>query len=103
MTKLLIASGSNVNFREIEGQTPLYVAIDSWNDVEMRMLKLLVEKGADVNAQTFEGSTPLFCAARHGKFQIVQFLKTHGADVSAALAFARLTQQSDNVVAMIIG
>lgn len=56
--KQLIHEGANVNFKGINGITPLMVAVHLRNpDVEL--VRMLVNKGADVRAVDSSGTTPL--------------------------------------------
>ena len=52
---LLIKYGADVNAKDKEGNTPLYLKRNS-----KHIVKLLIENGADVNAKNNEGNTPLY-------------------------------------------
>ena len=49
----------------------------------MELIKLPVEKGQDVNAADNYGITPLIVAANLGDLEIVKYLVSKGADLSA--------------------
>ena len=88
IAKLLIESGANVNFRQMNknGQTPLMLAVVK-NKLEL--VKLLIEKGADVNAQAkieMPGMnmsfTALAMAVGVQNLPMVELLLENGADPS---------------------
>jgi ankyrin repeat protein len=54
--KQQLASGANINAKNIEGETPLLLA--SYNGSK-DIIELLINKGADLNVRGFTGSTPL--------------------------------------------
>jgi len=93
--KQLIAAGADVNARDRDGMTALYLA--SCND-NLEMVQQLVDHGAVVNVQTKEGKTPLYCAAQSGHLRIVEYLLAHGANCEArdkALVTATVNKRYD--------
>ena len=75
VVRLLIASGANVNARNVHGTMPLHLAASA------EMVTLLVRSGAEINATDDDGNTPLHISVsnRDGYEAIEQLLKM-GAD-----------------------
>ena len=71
--KQLLAHDADVNARDYEGETPLFLA------GSFELMTLLVASNADVNAKDISGETPLFNASR----EVAKFLISHGANVNA--------------------
>ncbi len=72
MVELLLSSGKvNINLRQTDGATALFVAVErNWPKV----VKLLINKGADVNLPLREGTTPLCFAAHDGYRKMTELL-----------------------------
>jgi len=71
--KRLIASGADMGAKDIDGETPLHVAV--WED-NIAVAKLLIASGADVNAKGWNGFTPLDWAKSE---EMEALLIEHGA------------------------
>ena len=112
VVKLLLASGANVNAKNMDGYTALTAAcagghsdvvrllLDQNADIkartkagdtalsltcsrgDMEIAKLLLDRGADVNSRGLDGDTPLTSASRSGHRDIVKLLLTRGAYVA---------------------
>jgi hypothetical protein len=88
--ELLIAKGADVNARDKEDTTPLFLAA-AQSVVNTDKLKLLMAGGADVDARIQHstnsvdlGMTPLMYAVRYpGNIEAVKLLIAKGADVKA--------------------
>lgn len=76
---LLVLRGSDMNARDITGNTPLHLAAKQGSVV---IPERLLEHGAEVNLQNKMGETALFCACQHGHAETVSVLSTHGANVN---------------------
>jgi uncharacterized protein len=77
IARLLIASGANVNARQVEmGFTPLHEAAANGN---VELAQLLIEKGADINSATTDGKTPLALAIERNQQFTAELLRKHGA------------------------
>lgn len=50
-------------------------------------MKLLVAAGADVNARDEQGCSPLIVAAKKNQTNVIDFLRSHGADAKLRNAF----------------
>ncbi|WP_339045351.1 ankyrin repeat domain-containing protein [Candidatus Mesenet endosymbiont of Agriotes lineatus] len=70
--KLLISKGADVNAKDKNGHTPLYVAIYK-NNVDIA--KLLISNGADINAKDNSGNTLLQVASEEGNEEMVTLLE----------------------------
>jgi tetratricopeptide (TPR) repeat protein len=77
----LLASGADVNAKDINGVTALWQAAANGH---LDIVKVLLESGANVNIQHKSlGVTALWMAAREGHTEIVKLLLAAGADVKA--------------------
>lgn len=76
----LIKSGSDINIKNENNETPLLMSINHRkNDIAL----LLIENNADVNAANNKGETPLHLAAKTGQKNIAELLIDKGANVKA--------------------
>ncbi|XP_040970301.1 integrin-linked protein kinase 1 isoform X2 [Gossypium hirsutum] len=74
--KELLDSGTNVNFKDIDGRTALHVAAcQGLTDV----VRLLLDRGADVDSKDRWGSTPLADAVYYKNQDVIKLLEKHGA------------------------
>lgn len=74
-----IAEGSNVNARDIRGQTPAYWAAYHGN---LDMLMKLKKYGADLTHRDLRGKTPLRAAAKYNHVHVIEFLASHKVDLN---------------------
>ncbi|KAL7814629.1 ankyrin repeat-containing domain protein [Trichoderma aethiopicum] len=74
-TERLLDHGADVNLRDGQAQSALYVAT---RDSEGELARLLVERGADVNALSLDNLTPLYYAVPEA--DTVRLLLEKGAD-----------------------
>ncbi|KAM7537316.1 hypothetical protein Aperf_G00000074880 [Anoplocephala perfoliata] len=75
---LLLHAGANVMDFNIDGNTPLHLAVHHGH---LECVKLLVEYGSDLEALDSSQFTPLMKAADKGHVEIVRYLFNHGAKV----------------------
>ncbi|RSL88727.1 hypothetical protein CEP52_015119 [Fusarium oligoseptatum] len=78
--ELLLENGADPNRREQHGRTALHIAIKQGYS---SIVATLVDHGADIDARVHSW-TPLLLAAKHGWFQIPEYLIKKEADVNAA-------------------
>ena len=79
--KVLLENGANVNTKNTDGVTSLYVAAQNGH---LENVRLLLASKADVNVKCkTNGSTALWIAANNGQFNIVKLLLENKADVNA--------------------
>jgi hypothetical protein len=81
MMKILLDLGANVEIKDADGETPVFVASSS-RDPEMA--RLLLQAGANPNVKAKDGWSALMMATRDGYHQIVKYLLEAGADVFGA-------------------
>lgn len=75
---VLIAAGSDINFRQPSGDTPLIAAASLWAP---ELGERLVAAGADIQAQGLFGATALHWAAHLGLPTLTMVLIAAGADI----------------------
>ena len=81
LTQKVISHGLHPDEPNVEGETPLMLAIMAEN---LETAKVLLKQGADVNATNENDETPLHYAARHNKNDsITQLLLRRKADIGA--------------------
>ncbi len=79
IAEYLIAQGSDVNKKDLDGNTPLHHATfcDS-----IKIIELLCKNKADVNSQNELGQTPLIRAVMRSKTEVVRALLGYNADLT---------------------
>jgi uncharacterized protein len=80
--KALLSKGADVNAKDETGKTVLMYAIGEYphNLIDLEVVQLLIDKGAGVTATDNEGNTALKLAQKTGSKEIVELLKSHGAE-----------------------
>lgn len=53
----------------------------------LAVVKLLVDAGSDVNDRDEQGYTPIIIAAKKNQTDVIDYLRSHGADASMKNAF----------------
>jgi len=74
MLRRLLAHGTDINARESDGSTALYLMRSE------RLVEAFLEAGADPNLATANHETPLTFHASWGNLALVELLLRHGAD-----------------------
>ncbi len=82
-TRRLLAEGADIDARDNQGRTPLFLA---WRT---DVVKLLIESGADVNARDSHGRTALDYVLSHRRAEAARLIIENGADVNARDAEGR--------------
>lgn len=77
----LIQSGMDVNQPNLEGQTPLMLAVQADKNA-LAVTDLLLTQGAQVNETDRYGNTALIYAAQVGDLDVVKALVEHGANMA---------------------
>lgn len=87
IVKILVEKGANVNARDINGCTPLWLScMEGYADI----VRYLIANGADVDlsngyeSRGYTGSTPLMTASKFGRTDVVRILLDSGALVNKA-------------------
>ncbi|XP_002520399.2 integrin-linked protein kinase 1 isoform X1 [Ricinus communis] len=76
INEVLLESGTDVNFKDIDGRTALHVAAcQGLTDV----LQLLLDRGAEIDPKDRWGSTPLADAIYYKNHDVIKLLEIHGA------------------------
>ncbi|XP_010524089.1 PREDICTED: serine/threonine-protein kinase STY17-like isoform X2 [Tarenaya hassleriana] len=73
----MLESGTNVNFRDIDGRTALHVAACQGRP---DVVQLLLSRGAEVDPMDRWGSTPLADAVYYKNHDVIKLLEEHGAE-----------------------
>lgn len=77
-----VVVGSNPNFPDVDGRTPLHCSIVNVQK-SLDLIRLLLKAGADSNRADIFGYTPLHLAALHEFPRCVMMLLEYGGDVTA--------------------
>jgi cytohesin len=91
IAKALLRAGADLNACTASGDCPLCLAIESSNQL---LVKVLVEEGSDVNLVAND-VTPLMTAARVGNFGMVRFLLQARANPNVACGRFRAVDYAD--------
>jgi ankyrin repeat protein len=73
----LVYYGADVNAKDEQGRTPLFLACGKNN---LNIMKFLINRGADINVEIM-GKTLLFWACAYGNFNIVKLLIARGVNI----------------------
>ncbi|OAA65142.1 Ankyrin repeat-containing domain protein [Akanthomyces lecanii RCEF 1005] len=80
--RLLLEKGSDINYRNRKGRTPLHIATFEDNQA---LVEFLLQRGAKVDLTEDRYSrTPLLMAAHRGNISLVRLLHTKGGDINHA-------------------
>jgi ankyrin repeat protein len=82
VVKALLASGANVNLRDVRGMTALMLAV-ACDDAQAEIVRMLIANGADINVRSEAGETTLDWARKFGNPAILRILEASGAKGSA--------------------
>jgi ankyrin repeat protein len=74
--ELLLAKGSRINEKDVNGDTPLHLAAC---DGKLELVRLFLSKGAEVNVKDNNRQTPLDMAKQYGRVEVANLLKEHDA------------------------
>ncbi|TYZ61657.1 hypothetical protein PybrP1_010656 [[Pythium] brassicae (nom. inval.)] len=85
VTRLLEAD-AKVSLTNVNGSGPLHHACYCERP-NLAVVKLLVAAGADVNARDEQGCSPIIIAAKKNQTDVIDFLRSHGADAKLKNAF----------------
>jgi len=77
----LLASGIDVNIRDDNGKTPLYIACEK--NVDIKIVEKLLIAGAKTNIRDKKGVAPLLQAAINRSKTLIELLLDHKADIDA--------------------
>jgi len=114
IAKRLVEAGADVNQWDMNGSSPLYVAIENMNGTGSRnpldqdkpnaatgheLIKMLLDRGANPNQQLYWGAsfggsadrdmTPFLAACATGDIELVKLLLAHGANPKLATSDGR--------------
>src|SRR5262249_35788187 len=82
LIRALIDAGANVNAQDIQGMSPLMLAVASENQ-DVAVVKVLLQSGANVNARSARGETALDWAKKFGSRPVIAALEKAGAKAGA--------------------
>ncbi len=105
MKFLLAQEGTDVNVKNDNGDTPLFIA--SFTD-NLQVIKFLVSRGANITIKNNEGFSALHIAARYNAVDVVSYLVGEGIDVNTQtnyndtpLHYAVMSGQEDTIKLLI--
>jgi ankyrin repeat protein len=78
LIRALIDAGTNVNAQDIQGMSPLMLAVASENQ-DLAVVRVLLQSGANVNARSGRGETALDWARKFGSRPVIAALQRAGA------------------------
>ena len=78
MMKILVKNGAKLEVKDVDGETPLFVAATSSSP---ELLQTLLSGGANPNAQGGDGWTALMMSARDGSYENTKLLLEAGANL----------------------
>src|SRR5215467_13764593 len=78
LIRALIDAGANVNAQDIQGMSPLMLAVASENQ-DLAVVRVLLQSGANVNARSGRGETALDWARKFGSRPVIAALQKAGA------------------------
>lgn len=78
LIRALINAGANVNAQDIQGMSPLMLAVAS-EDQDLGVVRVLLQAGANVNARSGRGETALDWARKFGNRPVIAALERAGA------------------------
>lgn len=84
---LLLSRAADVNAKQIEGRTPLFLVASM--GANQQTVRLLIEHGADAALATANGQTPLMAVAARGNVELIDLLLDRKVDVNARTAPAK--------------
>jgi ankyrin repeat protein len=77
--RTLVSKGANVNYRGLNGETPLHKSLLC---DDPRICQILLESGADVNIPTANGYSPLAFACLQNNFEYVRMLLRYNPNIN---------------------
>lgn len=83
LIRALIDAGANVNAQDVQGMSPLMLAVASENQ-DLAVVRVLLQSGANVNARSGRGETALDWARKFGSRPVIAALEKAGAKAGAA-------------------
>lgn len=82
VVQFLVKNGADVNHKDHDGATPLYVSITTLPH-NIRIINYLIDNKADINCPACKGATPLMAASAHpGLVDVFRLLLEHKAEVN---------------------
>ncbi|KAF1322429.1 26s proteasome regulatory complex, subunit psmd10, partial [Globisporangium splendens] len=82
----LLKADAKVTIKNVNGSLPLHHACYC-EKPNLAIVKLLVDAGSDVNDRNEQGYTPMIIAAKKNQTDVIDYLRSHGADAKLKNAF----------------
>nr|WP_084680306.1 ankyrin repeat domain-containing protein [Chryseobacterium luteum] len=92
------------------GSTPLHIACNSIDAINVEIVKLLLNYPSDINARGIDECTPLYYAVGKNDINVVEILIDKGADVTIAdkdgntplMAAADMFDDDDTIIKLLL-
>ena len=78
--KLLMSVGVDIDTQDSIGRTPLCLAVESWNLLEV--VELFINAGADINIKNNDDRSPFIIAVAHKNYDYAKLLIDAGANIN---------------------
>ena len=97
LAEFLIFNGASLEMKDIDGQTPLHLAVDN-----PKIVKLLLRHGANMSVRNGKGYAPLHAAVLTKKIEAVKILLKNGSNIDELSTVTRLFSYQESSLHMAV-